>query len=255
MCLLTVMMPMMGQDSISVEPCDSKIEKCKTPMESRDFRIRPQQIVVPAAMITLGAVAVGNQKLCELKYDVRDAMQRARGNHRKTNVEIWATLSAQLLTVTLGPKPKHKFVDRMLVKGTSYVLLYATMPVVKRCVHEPRPDGHGDHSFPSFKAANAFMAAEQVRIERGWGWGMGMYVYAAGVSVLQMYNDRCYVNDILAGAGMGILAVHGAYWLLPVERRLLGLDKKNRKRDTAMMLLPTYNVQTRTVGLAFAAQL
>ncbi len=206
-------------------------------------------------MITVGAVAVSNSRLCDMKMDVRDAFERGRGSHHKANVETWLTLSAQLGVVVLGSKPKHSFTDRMLVKATSYALLYATMPVVKRCVREPRPDGHGNHSFPSFKTANAFMMAEQVRVERGWAWGMGMYTFAAGIGVLQMYNDRCYINDVVAGAGMGILATHAAYWLLPLERRWFGLDKKKRNRDMGMLLTPTYDCSTQSVGVAFTAQL
>ena len=218
-------------------------------------RVRPQQVIVPAAMIGLGAVVISNHRLSEMKYDVRDAMQRGRGSHHKVNIETWATLGAQLTVVGLGKKPKHSFVDRMLVKITSYALLYTTMPVVRRCVHEPRPDGHGDHAFLSIKTAAAFMAAEQTRVERGWGGGMGMYAFATGIGVMQMYNDRCYINDVLAGAGAGILSCHAAYWLLPYERRMFGLDKRKRNRptDTPMMLVPTFEYNTRTVGLSFAA--
>lgn len=214
--------------------------------------IRPQQIIVPAAMIALGAVAVSNNRLCNIKYDVRDAFQRGRGNHRKANVEVWVTLGAQLLTVALGPKCKHDLVDRMFVKATRYALLYSTMPVVRACVRERRPDGSSNHSFPSFKTANAFMAAEQTRIERGWAWGMGAYTIAAGIGVLQMYNDKAYINDVLAGAGMGILAVHAAYWLLPLERKLFRLDKiKDKTRG--FMVMPTYEPTTRTAGFTFTA--
>lgn len=222
-----------------------------------DFcRVRPQQVIVPAAMIGVGALAISNHKLCEMKYDVRDAMQRGRGTHHKANIETWATLTAQLTTIALGPRCKHKFVDRMLVKITSYAFLYSTGHIIKACVREPRPDGHGSHAFTSLKTGAAFMAAEQTRIERGWGWGMGLYAFAAGVGVMQMYNDRCYINDVIAGAGMGILSTHAAYWLLPYERRWFGLDKhkRNKPADSAMMLLPTFEYNTRTVGVAFAAQ-
>lgn len=244
--VLFVLLPVKAQDSLGVE--------------YRECKIRPQQVIVPAAMIGVGAVGVSNRRLCEMKYDVRDAFQRGRGTHRKANVETWATLSAQLGVMVLGPRAKHRFVDRMLVKATGYALLYTTMPVVRRCVREPRPDGHSSHAFPSLKTANAFMAAEQVRIERGWGWGMGMYTFAAGVGVLQMYNDRAYVNDVLAGAGAGILATHAAYWLLPLERRWLGLEKRRSasvrpSADAAFLLLPTYDAYNRSVGLSFSASL
>lgn len=242
-CTLGLVLPLWAQlDTITME-------------KERPRLIRPQQIIVPTAMIGLGAVAISNHKLCDWKMDVRDAMQRGRGSHHKANVESWVTLTAQIGVIALGPRPKHSFTDRMLVKLTGYTLLYTTMPIVKRCIKEPRPDGHSNHAFPSYKTANAFFVAEQVRIERGWGWGMGMYAVAAGVGVLQMYNDRCYVNDVLAGAGMGILATHAAYWLLPLERRWLGLDKKKKNKDAAMMLVPTYDYSTQTVGVAFSAQL
>ena len=222
---------------------------------SGERKFQPQQVIVPATLITVGAVAVGNRRLCEMKMDVRDAFQRARGSHHKANVEVWATLSAQIFTMALGPRPKHKFVDRMLVKATSYALLYTTMPIVRRCVYEPRPDGHGNHAFLSLKTANAFMAAEQTRIERGWGWGLGMYGFAAGIGILQMYNDRAYINDVIAGMGAGILSVHASYWLLPLERRWLGLDKRRSDRAANLVFLPTFEPQTRTAGLVFAMQL
>ena len=233
--------------------------------DSTERIFRPQQVIVPAAMIGLGAAAICSSRLCDMKMDVRDAMQRGRNDHRKANVETWITLSGQLLVISVRPKCKHSFVDRMLVKATSYAVLYATMPIVSRCVHEARPDGRGNHAFPSFKTANAFMAAEQVRIERGWAWGMGMYTMAAGIGVLQMYNDRCYVNDVLAGAGMGILACHAAYWLLPLERRWLGLEKKGarskgqgargKEQGASILFMPTYEPRHHTVGVAFSASL
>lgn len=233
----------------------------QTPMKTDSIpagnrqHFRPRQLVVPVAMITLGAVAVSNPRLCELKYDARDNFQRWRGSHHKANVETWVTLSAQVGVLALGPRCKHSFVDRMLVKVTSYALLYSTMPVFRCGVREVRPDGHGSHAFFSYKTANAFMAAEQVRIERGWGWGMGMYTVAAGIGALQLYNDRCYVNDVLAGAGMGILATHASYWLLPAERRWLGLDRKKRRSNATVLLLPTYDYSSRTAGIVFSAQL
>ena len=238
LCFFFALPPVWAQDSLAVE--------------KNDFRIRPQQIIVPAAMITAGAVAVSNHRLCDMKMDVRDAFQRGRGSHHKANIETWATLTTQLTVLILGPETRHSLVDRLFVKVTGYTLLYTTMPIVRRCVHENRPDGHGSHAFPSFKVANSFMVAEQTRIERGWAWGMGVYTMAAGIGVLQMYNDRCYINDVVAGAGMGILAAHAAYWLLPLERRWLGLDKKQKKQDTSMMFLPTYDFSTRTAGISFA---
>lgn len=239
--LLLAAIPLHGQDSLAASPVE--------------LRLRPQQVIVPAAMVTAGAIAISNPRLSGWKHDVRDAFQRGRNGRHKANVETWATLTMQATTMALGPAPRHSLLDRLLVKTTSYALLYSLGPVVRRCVREARPDGHGPHAFPSLKTAAAFMAAEQTRIERGWGWGMGFYAFAAGVGVLQMYNDRCYLNDVLAGAGMGILCTHAAYWLLPLERRWFGLDKRRKAQDSALLLLPTYDPSTHTAGLSFACTL
>ncbi len=244
LCLLAQSVFVGAQTVTEIDSCEVTHEKL----------VRPQQIIVPAAMIAVGAVAVGNPRLCRMKYDVRNSIQDWRGSHRKANVETWASLSTSLIVLSLDRKPKkNSLVDRLMVKVTSYALLYTMAPITRRCVREARPDGHGNHSFVSFKAANAFMTAEQIRIEHGWGWGMGAYTMAAGISMLNMYNDRSYINDVLAGAGMGILATHAAYWLLPLERRWFGLDKRPKKKDASMMLLPTYNAENNAVGLAFTA--
>ena len=47
---------------------------------------------------------------------------------------------------------------------------------------------------------------------------------ACGVAFLRLYNERHWCNDILVGAGIGILSARIGYWLLPYERKLLGLE-------------------------------
>lgn len=36
-----------------------------------------------------------------------------------------------------------------------------------------------------------------------------------------MYNNRHWLTDVIAGAGVGILSVQAAYWLYPVVTRML----------------------------------
>jgi membrane-associated phospholipid phosphatase len=68
------------------------------------------------------------------------------------------------------------------------------------------------------------MGAELARQEYGWGYGIAAYTVAAGTAFLRLYNDRHWLNDVVAGAGIGILSAQAAYWLLPLERKLLKWD-------------------------------
>ena len=79
------------------------------------------------------------------------------------------------------------------------------------------------------------MGAELVRQEYGTWPGVAAYTVATGVAFLRIYNDRHWLNDVIAGAGIGILSAQAAYWLLPLERRLLGWDKN---RDSALTVVP-----------------
>ena len=94
----------------------------------------------------------------------------------------------------------------------------------------------------------SFTGAELVRMEYGWGWGAGAYAVATAVAAMRWYNDRHWLNDVIGGAGFGILAANIAYWVLPLERRILHWDQ-----STEMSIVPTYNSDNHSFGFAFTA--
>jgi len=67
------------------------------------------------------------------------------------------------------------------------------------------------------------------------------------VGLMRMCNDRHWYNDVLAGAGIGILSARLGYWLLPLERRLFGLENSS----TTCVLLPSIS-SAGGVGMAMA---
>ena len=149
----------------------------------------------------------------------------------------------------LGAKAKHNYVDRVLITATAYAAMGIMVNGVKLVVSEQRPDGTAFNSFPSGHTATAFMGAELVRMEyKGASvlYGIGAYTIAGGVALLRIYNERHWCNDVLAGAGIGILSARIGYWLLPIEKKLLGLDKcENRINITA---LPFYDNSRKEYG-------
>jgi membrane-associated phospholipid phosphatase len=74
------------------------------------------------------------------------------------------------------------------------------------------------------------------------------YAVAVGSGVLRMYNNKHWLNDVVAGAGVGILSTRLAYWLYPkLKNGLLRTQKRPAKGST--VLLPTYEHGALGIGL------
>ena len=150
-----------------------------------------------------------------------------------------------------GAEARHPLRERIAVTATSYVALTAMAGALKLSVSECRPDGSNNRSFPSGHAARAFAGAELVRSEYGWQWGISAYAVATGVGILRVAGEHHYVHDVLAGAAIGVFSARLAYWALPFERKIFKWEKK----DVSVSAVPTYDYNTRTVGIAFQALL
>jgi membrane-associated phospholipid phosphatase len=81
--------------------------------------------------------------------------------------------------------------------------LTATM-ALKYSVHERRPDGGDNRSFPSAHSSVAFTSAEYLRKRYGWEYGIPAYALAGFVASSRVAADKHHVHDVLAGAAIGI---------------------------------------------------
>ena len=78
--------------------------------------------------------------------------------------------------------------------GTAYLL--------KHVVHEERPDGVDDQSFPSDTAALAFAPANYLWDRYGWQYGVPAYAAAAFVGYSRVESKNHHWWDVAASAGM-----------------------------------------------------
>ena len=140
---------------------------------------------------------------------------------------------------------RHELRDRVLLSMNASASMMALVYSTKHIVRIPRPDNGRRNSFPSGHTAMAFMGAELVRAEYGNGYGAAAYAVAATTGFLRMYNDRHWLSDVLTGAAAGVLSARVAYWLLPLERRLLGWDG-----EQAALIVPY--VAPRACGVSLA---
>lgn len=196
-------------------------------------------------MITAGALFVGIKPLKQARIYVNERI----GVHRcapADDILQYLPAAGYLFLDFAGVRSRRPFVDRVIVGATATILMTAVTQGTKHLVNEQRPSG-GKHSFPSGHSATAFMGAELLRQDYGPWVGAAGYVVASGVGVMRILNGRHWLNDVVAGAGIGILCAKAGEWLLPFNRRWLGLD---RRRGETAVILPTYSPETSTLAIS-----
>lgn len=216
-------------------------------------RFRPRQLIAPVSLITIGALGVGeNAPLRSVSVSVNDQFSAWSGGKRLRFDDYIQYLPVGLyLTLDyMGVPAKHSLGERAAVATVTYISVIAFTQSVKYTVCEPRPFSGTRNSFPSGHTTTAFAGAELVRSEYGWGAGLGAYLIATTVGVMRMYNGRHWFNDVVAGAGFGILSARIGYWMLPLSRHIFKIPRSGQ----ALVATPIYDVNTRAIGVSCAVQ-
>lgn len=216
-------------------------------------RFRVEQLVAPVALVGLGALGVGeNSPMRGMNLAIKNGLyETSKGVKLRFDDYVQYVPVAFYLTLDfMGLKAKHSFGERLAVGVVTYISVTALSQSIKYIVREPRPDTGTRNSFPSGHTMTAFAGAELVRSEYGWGAGMGAYALAATVGFMRMYNGRHWFNDVLAGAGFGILSARIGYWMLPLSRHIFKIPRKGQ----AMIATPIYHANTKALGMSCAIQ-
>lgn len=232
-----------------IDSLDSQLYSELSPLESNisiqpdtlQEKFNPKQLILPGALMAAGIVGT-------IKYDnnlnksVNDAFQDlSNGKACKIDDYIRFLPSvSHLFLGCLGVKSKHNFKERLMISVTSHAAMLIMGYGTKYIINEQRPDMSDNHSFPSGHVAMAFTGAELLRSEYGTAYGIAGYVTATAVAVLRLYNNRHWFNDVLMGAGIGILSARIGHWLLPYERKLFKINNKKAPTST-VALTPSYN--------------
>lgn len=241
------------QDSVPVSITDSIKSELTTPVTPKPLSFR--SIAIPTAMIAYGAFTFANKDLKNLNLAVREGVWEKRGNNEKQfpldNFSLVAPAVAVYALNFAGVKGKNNLIDRTIIFGMSNLIGHGIVSSTKRLSGVIRPDSSNRLSFPSGHTSQAFISAEFLRQEykdvSPW-IGVAGYAVAAGTGFLRMYNNRHWLNDVVAGAGVGILSTRLSYWLYP---KLKNTFLKGRKTDTVIM--PTY--QNGAIGVGMVMQI
>ena len=129
-------------------------------------RFRVEQLVMPVALVGLGALGVGeNSPMRGINLAVRSGLYDvSKGVKLRFDDYVQYVPVAFYLTLDfMGLKAKHSFGERVAVAAVTYIAVTALSQGVKHIVREPRPDTGSRNSFPSGHTMTAFAGAELVR--------------------------------------------------------------------------------------------
>src|SRR5574344_180794 len=186
-----------------------------------------RQLVIPTLMIGTGVLGLTSDWVETKNHPLKDNLVGDR-QHTKIKVDGYTEYLPVATVYALnlcGIKGEHSMRDYTVIAVTSLVMESVTTEILKRSIYEKRPDETDNRSFPSGHTAMAFMGAELLRHEyrdvSPW-IGVAGYAVATGTGFLRIYNNRHWLTDVIAGAGIGILSAKASYRLFPyISRKLL----------------------------------
>lgn len=212
-----------------------------------------KQLIAPTLLVGFGALSLTSEGV----RDVNNSVRMAINGNGNTTIDDYTRYVPALSVYALnlaGIEGRHNFKDRTVIMLTANLLAVGSTMALKKACGVQRPDGSTDNSFPSGHTAIAFAGAEflwqEYKDVNVW-YGVAGYAVATGTGLCRIYNDRHWLTDVAAGAGIGIISTKVAYWIHPwMNRQLFGNTPTESK--TSVMALPFYNGQQG--GLSVALQ-
>lgn len=186
---------------------------------SNPYKLRLTSVVIPTVVVGFCALSAKNEWLNRQKENIQGTITRRSGEQIKVDNYLQYSQIVSVYGLNLiGLKGKHSFKDRTIILAMSYATMGLIVNSMKYSFRERRPDGSTNNSFPSGHTATAFMGAEFLYKEykdvSPW-IGYTGYAIAATTGYLRIYNNRHYLNDVIAGACIGMMSTKLSYWLYP----------------------------------------
>jgi membrane-associated phospholipid phosphatase len=136
----------------------------------------------------------------------------------------WIPFATVFVLDLFGVRTRSGWKKQILLTGLTEAMRYLMVDNLKKLTKEHRPFPRmGNHSFPSGHTASSFAGAEILHTELKSSMPVlscAGYVGAIATAVIRCKKNKHWLNDVVCGAAVGILAVKLAY---------LVVDKKNKK--------------------------
>ena len=225
-----------------------EIDSVKNKTSSKKIKLK--QLIIPSVLIGYGVIGIESDGLIMVNSGIKEEVNE--NIDEKFTIDDFSQYVSAASVYGLnafGVNGKHNFKDRSIILGTSYLIMSTSVLSLKSITKVERPDGSAFNSFPSGHTATAFAGAEflwQEYKDVSIWYGISGYVIATGTGIFRMYNDRHWLTDVVAGAGIGILSTKIAYWINTFIQMKIFNSKEN---NSTLIIAPFYN--RKQLGISF----
>jgi membrane-associated phospholipid phosphatase len=190
--------------------------------------LSPRSLIVPTAFIVYGFVSLHSNLLRNLNKQVSEEVKEDIPGFktRADDYLRYAPVASVYALTAIGVKGRHQLFGRTVIFAMSTILSAPLVASLKHSTHQLRPDGSDYNSFPSGHTTTAFIGAEMMHQEFGFRspwYSIAGYSMATGTALLRIMNNRHWLSDVIAGAGIGMLSTKFCYWVY---------GKLEKKRNT-----------------------
>lgn len=166
------------------------------------------QFLLPLTLFGAGFMVSSDNDILD-KYEIREERnERLNGFHTKADDYLqFAPLAAGYGMLVSGTKGNTWHYTRQII--LTEFILGVSVTGIKTWAKVIRPDVGSKNSFPSGHTAQAFASAtlfsDYFAQDNPW-LKAAAYLTATSVGALRVMNNRHWVSDVIAGAGIGIIS-------------------------------------------------
>ena len=212
--------------------------------------LRP--LVSPAILLGFGFLSLGNPEFLESNEGFQRVLsgQFADFHSGLDNYTRYVPLAAVYGLNLSGIKGRNNVFHLSLIFALSGLINNTLTQQIKGLTRERRPDALSFDAFPSRHTSTAFANAEIMHKEfkdKSACYSIAGYSLAVATGSMRMLNNRHWLSDVVAGAGVGILSTRLAYVIYPWLQKKINLTRLVKGN---MLVTPMY--QQGSYGLNMA---
>ena len=196
-----------GSFGISSAQNDTLLKKEKT-----HFLFKKE--IFPASLLVIGSAL----NYSNFRYFIREKAGNTT-NIRLDNYIQYAPIAEIYIADLAGFRHKNTVWNQTKYLAISELVTSGIVQSLKLLTKVKRPNG-GSLSFPSGHASNAFSSATvlfQEFKDDNMMLALSGYGFSTATGILRITNNRHWVSDVLAGAGIGILVTDLIYYWEPLK--------------------------------------